>query len=121
MCACILSAEAFMLGSVHSPVMYVISHSVEGVIQRNITVYTVESSHKNMLAATTENNALHKRGNGSTTKETYIKEINIHTEINELHETHALKITLIGSTRRSKPFLLNLIERPIFILILKLR
>jgi hypothetical protein len=37
---------------------------------------------------TTENNALHKRGNGPITKETYTKEINMHTNINELHETH---------------------------------
>jgi hypothetical protein len=42
-----------------------------------------------LLAHTTENNnALQKWGNGSATKETYIKEINVHTNIDELHETH---------------------------------
>jgi hypothetical protein len=80
-----------MLGSVNSPVMYVISHSVEGVIRRNITVYTVGSSHKKRCYLHAHN-ARHKRGNEPYSHRD-IKKKSTYTEIstNYLKHTHTVE------------------------------
>jgi hypothetical protein len=53
------------------------------------TAMLVSYWHTGCTHTTEHNNALRKRDNGLSTKETYMKENNVHTNINGLHETHS--------------------------------